>query len=233
MAHGQIDAGLTVKLLIMNLNLSSDERGGCEQIASALAVLRPHACIDIVHFAQVQARVYSLSAVDGVILGPQGSPFSQYPSEFLPWLADLVQALSCPVLAICGGMQALALALGGHLEAVDGSGPIDGPNYVGRAKITGLVAISIDADTLPAWLLTGWQGPIDGEQCMQSHCEQIGRLPPPLQAIAHSAVTPVEAFVHPHRRWLGCQFHPERGWQAGGSAGKLWLRAWLATVDAR
>ena len=89
--------------------------------------------------------------------------------------------------------------------------------------------VTLDLAALPAWLpSTGLRsGPM-----FQSHVEQVAELPAPLCRIGTSAPTPIEAFAHPTRRILASQFHPERGWDEGCTAGRDWLAAWLDVVRA-
>ncbi len=215
-----------MRVVIVNLNLDSAELAGCTAIAQALVQLAPTCEAEVVHFSQLVPDGNQHRA-DGWVLGPQGTPFAAYNAGFLPWLAAWLDERQQPVLAICGGMQAVALALGGALGTVDGGPQAQGVTYGTLPRIEGLVPISVARGALPSWLAQTLALPQAALLCAQRHAEQILRLPLPLVAIAHSPQTPIEAWAHPHRPWLGCQFHPERDWQTGGEAGRLWLQAWL------
>ncbi len=228
-----------MRITIVNLNLDAFDLQGCLGIAQALAALGA-TDVAIVHFAALRAAAQLPLLGAGLVLGPQGTPFDAYDSGFLPWLERLATAFAGPVLGICGGMQALTLALGGALGCVDGSPQALGGSYGDRRKVSGPLEISLSTAAAPGWLLRSapdlardWQAA--GARAWQNHVEQATAIPEALQAIAHSPPTPIEAWAHRSLPWLGCQFHPERGWLPDASdgsctAGKVWLQAWLQVV---
>lgn len=219
------------KILIVNLNLDPREMGGCLGIDKALRQLAPDVEIASLPFAQVRADPHgSFARVDGLILGPQGTPFGAYDPAFLPWLRSVCEVFEGPILGICGGMQALALAQGGKIAPAFGQ--LSGADYAGMRKVSGPLAIALDDAALPAWLPAdlGARWREEGGRAQQNHVEQVTVLPPPWRVIASSAPTPVEAFAHPTLPILASQFHPERGWQEGCGAGRAWLLAWLRLV---
>lgn len=228
---------------IVNLNLNASERDGCLRLQAALQTLAAtedvQLSVEVVPFAAMQGD-RPAAAADGVVLGPQGTPFSRYDAEFLPWLHGFVESATVPVLGVCGGMQALALAYGGRLGSTYG-GSI-GDDYAGHRKLRGPLPVTLEATALPQWLpvqartlLAGWQA--EGGRVFQSHVEQVASLgagipeASPLVAVAWSEPTPIEAFAHRTRPILASQFHPELGWDEGCQAGRLWLRAWLALLS--
>ncbi len=224
-----------VKILICNLNLQAGERGGCERIAEALEILLPKAEVTLVHFAEIRRDPALLARTTALVLGPQGTPFAAYDRAFLPWLRALVEVFPGPVLGVCGGMQALALAWGGKLETTFGEDL--GASYDGLRKVRGPLPVALDVSALPSWLpdaarraLLRW--PESGGQCFESHVEQVAATPSAFVTLGHSAVTPVEAIAHRRRPILASQFHPEMGWNDGCGAGRLWLQAWLEVVRA-
>ncbi|MBI5608445.1 MAG: gamma-glutamyl-gamma-aminobutyrate hydrolase family protein [Deltaproteobacteria bacterium] len=219
------------QLLLLNLNLDPGELPGCQRIAAAMTALG--ATVEIAHHAQwPDAR-----GVDGLLLGPQGTPFAAYPDSFLPELRAWTDRSRAPLLAICGGMQALALAHGGQLGTVDGGPQAQGSDYGDRPRISGPISVT-RTGPLPA----DWRGPASEElhqvwknpqSFWQSHAEQVTQVPAGWRVLAQSAATPIEAYVAAGRPWLGCQFHPERGWLAGEKGcptGKLLLQAWLENL---
>jgi GMP synthase-like glutamine amidotransferase len=219
-----------VDLTIVNMNADPAELDGCHALQAAFSALGAHA--QIVHHAGLRdGTVQPDPASHGVVLGPQGTPFDAYDDGFLPWLRQWTTQRTEPLLAVCGGMQALALAHGGTLQTVDGSPQARGGSYGARPKITGLVAVTLEPG--PRW----WQrvaGDLPATAMLwQRHAEQVATLPAPWVVLGRSAQTPVEAFAHPTLPRLACQFHPERGWGEGGEAGQQWLRAWLRLLDQR
>ena len=224
-----------VRIVLCNLNLQPSERGGCERIADALAVLMPEAEVTLLHFAQIRRDPVLVARATALVLGPQGTPFAAYDRAFLPWLRALVEVFPGPVLGVCGGMQALALAWGGTLETAFGEALAD--SYDGLRKIRGPLAVTLEPAALPSWLPDAARRRLDawdsvGGLCFESHVEQIAVAPRHFVTVAHSALTPVEAMAHQRRPVLASQFHPELGWQEGCGTGQLWLQVWLEVVRA-
>ncbi len=224
-----------VKIVVCNLNLQPDERGGCAGIGHGIAALLPDAEVTVLHFAEIRRDPALVARATALVLGPQGTPFSAYDRGFLPWLRALVEVFPGPVLGVCGGMQALALAWGGRLTTAYGEPLAD--SYAGLRKVRGPQTVTLELAALPSWLpdstrrkLTTW--PNLGSQCFESHVEQVVEAPSAFVTVAHSALTPVEAMAHRRRPILASQFHPELGWNDGCEAGRLWLQAWLDVVRA-
>ncbi len=123
----------------------------------------------------------------GLILS--GGPASVY-SEGAPRVRPELLELDVPVLGICYGMQAMALGLGGRVEAA----PV---GEFGRTRLT---------VTDPGRLLAG----LPREQtCWMSHRDAVSAPPPGFRALAASPQSPVAALEDPGRGLYGIQFHPE------------------------
>jgi GMP synthase (glutamine-hydrolysing) len=124
----------------------------------------------------------------GVILS--GGPASVY-APGAPQLPGWVRDSGLPVLGICYGMQAIAHALGGSVEAST-------EREFGPAEIT---IEQIDSPLFAA---------LDQQQRVwMSHGDKLTRLPDGFHPIAHSANSPYAAMGDEDRRWYGLQFHPE------------------------
>jgi len=98
--------------------------------------------------------------------------------------------LGVPVLGICYGMQLLARALGGRVEAAE-------VGEFGRSQLS--VAT-------PGRLLAGTPAQ---QSCWMSHRDTVFEPPPGFTALARSTASPVAAFESERRRVYGIQFHPE------------------------
>jgi GMP synthase (glutamine-hydrolysing) len=123
----------------------------------------------------------------GLVLS--GGPASVYSDGAPPLRPELLE-LGIPVLGICYGMQAMALGLGGHVEAAEVA-------EFGRTDLH-----VKDAGRLLAGL--------PGEQtCWMSHRDTVFEPPPGFTALASSPASPVAAFESVERGLYGIQFHPE------------------------
>lgn len=125
-------------------------------------------------------------------------------------LIQCLPKIQIPILGICGGHQALAIAHGGFVAKV------------GR-HIQGYRTVELeDKDTL----LAGLPARI---RVMQSHYEEVKQLPPKFVRIARSEDTDIEAIKHEEKPLYGVQFHPER-WNQENLAGKKILENFIEKI---
>jgi GMP synthase (glutamine-hydrolysing) len=123
----------------------------------------------------------------GLVLS--GGPASVYADGAPPLRPELLE-LGIPVLGICYGMQAMALGLGGQVEAADVA-------EFGRTELR---------VREPGRLLAG----LPREQtCWMSHRDTVFEPPPGFSALASSPASPVAAFESVEHGLYGIQFHPE------------------------
>jgi GMP synthase (glutamine-hydrolysing) len=123
--------------------------------------------------------------------------------EYLP-------KIDIPILGICGGHQALALAYGGTVAK-------------SARSVLGYRTINLeDKDTL----LAGLPAKI---RVMESHKEEVKLLPPNFLRIATSSESRNEGMRHEQRPIYGVQFHPER-WNKENQAGKQILENFLQRI---
>ena len=119
-----------------------------------------------------------------------GGPASVY-EPGAPALRTELLDLGIPVLGICYGMQAMALALGGKVEGAEAG-------EFGRTALT----LSADGGRLLGGL------PAE-QQSWMSHRDCVLEAPPGFAALAASPGSPVAAFESVERSLYGIQFHPE------------------------
>jgi GMP synthase (glutamine-hydrolysing) len=119
-----------------------------------------------------------------------GGPASVYADGAPPLRTELLD-LGIPVLGICYGMQAMALALGGRVEGAEAG-------EFGRTAL----ALSGSGGRLLAGL------PAE-QQCWMSHRDCVLEAPEGFEALAASPGSPVAAFESVDRGLYGIQFHPE------------------------
>ena len=119
-----------------------------------------------------------------------GGPASVYDAGAPEFPSELLD-LDIPVLGICYGMQAMAKALGGRVEAAE----------AGEFGRTDLSVVG-DGGTL--------LGGLPKEQtCWMSHRDAVFEPPEGFEAIASTPGSPVAALESPARGLYGIQFHPE------------------------
>jgi GMP synthase (glutamine-hydrolysing) len=118
--------------------------------------------------------------------------------------------IEIPILGICGGHQALAIAYGGNVSKLGRL--IKGYRTVELEDKDGLLA------GLPAKI-----------RVMQSHYEEVKVLPPKFVRIAKSNDTDNEGMKHEEKLVYGVQFHPER-WNEAHEAGKRILENFIQKI---
>jgi GMP synthase (glutamine-hydrolysing) len=119
-----------------------------------------------------------------------GGPASVY-EEGAPVLRQDLLDLGIPVLGICYGMQAMALALGGRVEGAE-------------AGEFGRTTLSLSGTG--GRLLAGLP---EEQQAWMSHRDCVLEAPDGFEALAASPGSPVAAFESVDRGLYGIQFHPE------------------------
>ena len=119
-----------------------------------------------------------------------GGPASVYDQGAPEFPGELLE-LDVPVLGICYGMQAMAKALGGRVEAAE----------AGEFGRTDLTVIGDGGALL---------GGLPREQsCWMSHRDSVFEAPEDFEAVASTPGSPVAALESPSRGLYGIQFHPE------------------------
>ncbi|MBM94158.1 MAG: glutamine-hydrolyzing GMP synthase [Legionellales bacterium] len=123
----------------------------------------------------------------GVILSGGPESVQQFDSPKIP---DAIWRMSCPILGICYGMQAMAHALGGSVAST-------------QVSEYGHTVIEVSPNT---WL----------SNCVElttsvwmSHQDQVVTCPPGFNIDANSVHCDIVAFSHSEQQYYGVQFHPE------------------------
>lgn len=126
---------------------------------------------------------------DGLVLSG-GAPRVEFQKDLLGKCSEYMDSGEIPILAICVGLQFMALYYGGEV------GSSLAPEF-GRTEIE-----VIEEDTILKGLperFTAWT----------SHNDHVTVMPPGFRSIARSANCEVQAMVHERSPWFGTQFHPE------------------------
>jgi GMP synthase (glutamine-hydrolysing) len=185
----------------------------------------------ILPFGDVNAESMRKLRPAFLALSPNGVPWCDYSGEkgenldrFLKALKVIVEDMSIPVIGICGGHQALALAFGGKV------GPIQGgedeclpygktPTEKGRHFVQ-----VVDKD--PIFLGMGKE-----LNMVENHFDEVKKLPPGFICLAGNKLCPYQIIRHPARPAYGVQAHCEYYLSTRPDGGVL-LRNFLRIVRA-
>src|SRR6266516_3749718 len=119
-----------------------------------------------------------------------GGPASVY-EPGAPALDPRLLGLGVPVLGLCYGQQAMALALGGRVERT-------GVREYGRTALVADPDGSVLFDGLPS-----------DQVVWMSHGDTVTAAPPGARVSARTEATPAAGFEDPGRGLYGVEFHPE------------------------
>jgi hypothetical protein len=109
--------------------------------------------------------------------------------------------MNIPILGICGGHQALALAFGGKVGPIR-AGEDDCMPYT-RERQGGVVPLTL---TTTDPIFRG----IDGKlRILESHFDEVKVLPPGFVLLASDKLSPNQVMRHPTKPVYGVQGHPE------------------------
>ncbi len=142
-------------------------------------------------------------------LSPNGIPWCKYRGKngedlknFFVALRVIIEDMRIPVIGICGGHQALALAFGGKVGPVRG-GEDDCVPYGNNPTERGRHNVDVLKHD-PLFLGMG-----KTLNLVQSHYDEVKRLPPGFVALASNKLCPYQIIRHPDRPAYGVQAHTE------------------------
>jgi len=144
-----------------------------------------------------------------IVLSPQSTPWCRYTGavgvalqNFLWTLPLLAEEMNIPILGICGGHQALAIAFGGKVGPIRG-GQHDCMPYI-RDRQGGVIGLKL---TAPDPIFQGVEGEL---RISSSHYDEVKVMPPGFVLLASDKNSPIQIMRHPKRPVYGIQGHPER-----------------------
>ena len=182
---------------------------GCRNVYSVVQQLSGNPNGVVIHFSRLTPELVAETRPEFIILGPQGTPWCRYASNesvglqnFFWTVPLLAEEMNIPILGICGGHQALALAFGGKVGPIRG-GEFDCLPY-SRERQGGVIPLNVTSDD-PIF-----QGISEELKILQSHYDEVKVLPPGFRVLAADKVCPVQIMRHPTRPVYGIQGHPER-----------------------
>lgn len=195
-----------------------------ELLAEVPSLKNTRVTLRYVHFADLAKQDLDASAVDFVILSPQGTPWHKYCGELgrklesaKELVKDVVLQGKMPVLGICGGHQFLALAFGGWVDFID-------PNFIGSCpdrypkdatSERGEVVVQILKEDR---IFAGLAEKCDRFTVNENHYEEVKVVPEPFVNLAKSAVSEAQLMGIPQKPVYGVAFHPERCPDRGSGA---------------
>jgi GMP synthase (glutamine-hydrolysing) len=193
--------------LMVGLSTDGCSRG-CKHVFSVIKELSGNPNGVILHFSKVTPELVAEMQPEFIVLSPQGTPWCRYSGElgvalqnFLWMLPVLAEDMNIPMLGICGGHQALALAFGGRVgpvRAVD-----DDCMPYSRDRQGGVVPLTM---THSDPIFDGVNGTI---RIVESHFDEVKVLPPGFVLLASERVSRNQIIRHPNKPVYGIQGHPE------------------------
>lgn len=161
-----------------------------------------------------------------LVLSPNGIPWCRYRGKngsdlqnFFASLKVMVDEMQIPVIGICGGHQALALAFGGKVGPIRG-GEDDCFSYGHNPTERGRQDIDVVQDDP---LFCGMKKILN---LVEHHYDEVKSLPPGFISLAENKLCPFQIIRHPTRPAYGVQAHTEYWFQKKPDGGIL-LRNFL------
>ena len=162
----------------------------------------------IMPYGKVTAEKVAELDPEFIVLGPQGTPWCRYAGassvelqNFLWALPVIAEGLKVPILGICGGHQALALAFGGRVGPIRGAWDDCFP--YSRVKQGGVVNI------VPGSPDPIFRGLEQAVRIVESHYDEVKAMPPGFVRLGSDPLIDVQIMRHPTEPVYGIQGHPE------------------------
>ena len=194
--------------LLVNLSHKRSSRGK-HSVFNVVKQLSGNPNGTVMSFDEVTPDLLARKQPAFIILSPQGTPWCRYSGtrgiklqNFLWSLPVAAEIMNIPIMGICGGHQALALAFGGKVGPIRG-GEDDCLPY-NRMRQSGVVPLEMETRD-PLFRGLGSQLRI-----VQSHYDEVKVLPPGFVLLASDDTCPVQIMRHPSKPVYGIQGHPER-----------------------
>lgn len=156
-----------------------------------------------------------------IAMSPNGIPWCRYRGKngenlknFFHDLKIIIEDMKIPVIGICGGHQALALAFGGKVGPIRGGEDDcfpygDNPTERGRHNVVRLMEDPIFMSMGPKLNM------------VQNHYDEVKRLPEGFLTLAKNDLCPHQIIRHPTRPAYGVQAHSEYYFGARPDGGTL------------
>lgn len=186
--------------------------------AGGKGIVLPYRAVTVENMEKIKPAFLALS--------PNGVPWCRYKgrnggdlANFLKALRIIVEEMNIPVIGVCGGHQALALAFGGKVGPIRG-GEDDCLSYGKFPTERGRHNVYVTAAD-PVFVGMG-----KSLNMVQNHFDEVKRLPPGFIGLASNNLCPYQIMRHPTRPAYGVQAHCEYYYRSRPDGGLL-LRNFL------
>lgn len=163
----------------------------------------------VLPFREITVENMTKMRPEFLALSPNGMPWCRYKGkngenldEFLKALKVIVEEMNIPVIGICGGHQALALAFGGKVGPIKG-GEDDCFSYGHNPTERGRHDVHVQQQD-PLFLGMG-----QSLNLVQNHYDEVKKLPPGFISLAANELCAYQIIRHPEKPVYGVQAHTE------------------------
>ncbi|MGC8658744.1 MAG: glutamine amidotransferase-related protein [Desulfomonilaceae bacterium] len=204
--------------------------GGCRHLRSVICEMSGNRNVVTLDFKTATFEMISDLDPEFMVLSPQGTPWCRYTGSngvalqnFLWLIPQIAEELDVPILGICGGHQAIALAFGGKVGPIRSG--IDDCMPYSRERQSGVTQLSQKARD-PIFI-----GLDDKIRIVESHYDEVKELPPGFVLLASEKISRNQIIRHPYKPIYGIHGHPESFLGSRPDGGTL-LRNFIHIADS-
>jgi membrane dipeptidase len=189
-------------IIVVNLKLKDTTSRSYGRLVHRVEELAPGADVREVHWTRISRALSGPRSSDALILGPQGTPWWEYPAGELEGLKKTIREYPGPVLGICGGHQFLAMAYGGTVAPIECPPEHDG--YEGCVGEAGYREVALHDRADPILLHLPHRATL-----YESHYEEVKEVPAGFVVLGSTSTSTRQIIRLEERPVYGVQFHPE------------------------
>jgi GMP synthase (glutamine-hydrolysing) len=182
--------------------------GGCRRVRAVISEISGNKNVVTLDFRTALIDTISDLNPEFIVLSPQGTPWCRYTGSngvalqnFLWMIPQITDQLDIPILGICGGHQAIALAFGGKVGPIR-AGDDDCMPY-SRDRQSGVTQLN---QHIRDPIFMGLDHKIS---IIESHYDEVKALPPGFLLLASEKISANQIIRHPLKPVYGIQGHPE------------------------
>jgi len=167
------------------------------------------------HYSQVAPELVERLPIRAIFISGTSVPWSEFPTEHIVGLSEVVTKTDIPILGACGGHQMLGVCFNNDIRTVDtlsddwmrklGPGEPDlMPDYrPGQYSEGGVWPVEILVNDP---VFDGFDGTL---MVREAHAGEVKKLPADFIHLARNDNCEIQAMRHQDRPIYGTQFHPE------------------------